>query len=110
MSIIDHIAIVVGDLDEAEAWYTNHLGGEITHREDTYYRLKLENTNIALIKDEKYHPHIGILAEIEEFPENSRRVVHRDGTVGAYVTDPWDNHIEFICYSGNCKEKFLNES
>ena len=34
---IDHIAIVVEDLEEAAGWYTDACGGIITHKEDTYY-------------------------------------------------------------------------
>ena len=46
---IDHIAIVVDDLDEASKWYTDACGGTVTHKENTYYRLQLENTCLALI-------------------------------------------------------------
>ena len=47
-STLDHIAIVVDDLDEAAEWYISHCGGEVTHKQDTYYRLQLDNTCLAL--------------------------------------------------------------
>ena len=47
-STVDHIAIVVDDLEEAEKWYISKIGGEITHRQENYIRLKVENTNLAL--------------------------------------------------------------
>ena len=55
MDIIDHIAIKVADLKQAEQWYLEHLRAEITFRDHKYIRLKVGNTNIALI-DEAYYP------------------------------------------------------
>ena len=64
MDIIDHIAIRVSDLQESEEWYLSHLKAEITFRDRKYIRLKVGNTNIALI-DEAHYPwaHIGIIVE-----------------------------------------------
>ena len=70
---IDHIAIVVEDLEEAAKWYTNACGGIITHKEDTYYRLQLENTCLALVLSSHgpNRPHVGILVEcLEDLPKS----------------------------------------
>ena len=112
-STIDHIAIVVDNLEEAACWYIEHCGGEVTHKEDTYYRLEVENTTLALILSSHgpSRPHIGVLVEcIEDLPkEKGQYVQHRDGTHGVYVIDPWGNHLEYICYNNkDCKEKFLS--
>ena len=40
MDIIDHIAIRVADLKEAEKWYLDHLKAEVTFRDRKYIRLK----------------------------------------------------------------------
>ena len=109
MDIIDHIAIKVTDLKEAEKWYLDHLKAEITFRDYKYIRLRVGNTNIALI-DEAYYPwaHIGILVEDQnELPEDGYRVEHRDGTIGVYVKDPFGNYIEYIWYSQDQSETFL---
>ena len=109
MDIIDHIAIKVSNLEAAEAWYLGHLNAEITFRDHKYIRLRVGNTNIALI-DEAYYPwaHIGVLVEnFEDLPEFGQRVQHRDGTVGVYVKDPFGNYIEYIWYSPEQKEVFL---
>ena len=45
-STLDHIAIVVENLEEAAQWYTEHCGGEVTHKQDTYYRLQLSLIHI----------------------------------------------------------------
>jgi catechol-2,3-dioxygenase len=109
MDIIDHIAIRVADLKEAEKWYLEHLRAEVTLRDYKYIRLKVGNTNIALI-DEVYYPwaHIGILVENQEdLPDEGSRVEHRDGTIGVYVKDPFGNYIEYIWYSPEHEETFL---
>ena len=109
MDIIDHIAIKVRDIKEAEKWYLEHLKAVVTFRDHKYIRLKVANVNIALI-DEKYYPHahIGILVDDkEDLPDGGEVVTHRDGTIGVYVKDPFGNYIEYIWYSPQQKEVFL---
>ena len=109
-SIIDHIAILVGDLNSSEEWYIKTLGGIVTHRQENYVRIKVQNTNIALL-DRSFSsskPHIAILCdEITDLPISGSKVSHRDGTTGIYLSDPDGNMIEFIYYSNNCN-KFIN--
>ena len=109
MDIIDHIAILVSDLEEAERWYLEHVRAEVTFRDQKYIRLKVGNTNIALI-DEAHYPwaHIGILVKDKnDLPDTGSRVEHRDGTIGVYVEDPFGNYIEYIWYSQDQSETFL---
>tara|TARA_Y100001937_G_C7000482_1_gene276219 strand:- start:204 stop:539 length:336 start_codon:yes stop_codon:yes gene_type:complete len=109
-STIDHIAILVDDLEMAEKWYIEKIGGRVTHKQENYVRLKLKNTNLALLSTAfiTSKPHIGILCEdIEELPKNGSLVKHRDGTTGVYLKDPFGNNLEFIHYSEQSK-KFLN--
>jgi extradiol dioxygenase family protein len=98
MDIIDHIAIKVSDLKEAEKWYLEHLSAQITFQDHKYTRLRVGNTNIALI-DERFYPHahIGVLVKVQ----------HRDGTIGVYVKDPFGNYIEYIWYSQDQGRTFL---
>jgi len=108
-SIVDHIAIMVDDLELAEKWYIENLGGEVTHRQENYVRLKLQNTNLALLSSDfiTSKPHVGILcSEIMDLPDVGAKVSHRDGTTGVYVKDPFGNSIEFIHYDTQSK-KFL---
>ena len=109
-SIIDHIAIKVDDLEVAEEWYCNNLAAEVTFRDEKYVRIKVENTNIALI-DKKHYPweHIAILVENkEELPHKlGETIEHRHGTVGVYVKDPFGNYLEYIWYSEEQKKVFL---
>mgnify|MGYP003135403214 CR=1 FL=1 len=111
-SLVDHIAIMVDDLEVAEEWYLHHLDGEMIHKDEKYTRIQIKNTNIALI-DKKYYPyaHIGILVDkIEDLPtEKGKMIKHRDGTIGVYVKDPFGNYLEYIWYSDVQKEVFLSE-
>jgi extradiol dioxygenase family protein len=111
MSKIDHVAILVDDLEVAEEWYLEHTEGVVTFRDEKYVRLSVDNTNIALIDSKHYpHAHIGILVEdAEDLPSNGLRVEHRDGTIGVYVKDPFGNYLEYIWYSDDQKEVFLND-
>lgn len=109
MDIIDHIGIRVDDLKEAEMWYLKRLKAEVTFRSDKYIRLKVGNTNIALI-DKVYYPwaHVAILVEDkEDLPKQGYKVEHRDGTIGVYVEDPFGNYLEYIWYSQDQSETFL---
>ena len=104
--IVDHIAIRVEDLEIAEKWYCDKLIAEVTFRDEKYTRIKVQNTNIALI-DKKHYPweHIAILVENQEdLPHDlGETIKHRDGTVGVYVKDPFGNYLEYIWYSDEQK-------
>ena len=108
-SIVDHVAIMVNDLELAEKWYIENVGGIVTHKQENYVRLKLQNTNLALLSSDfiTSKPHIGILCDkIENLPNFGSKVKHRDGTTGVYLKDPFGNNIEFIHYDDKC-QKFL---
>ena len=112
MSIVDHIAVLVDDLEVAEEWYTEKLAGKVTFRDSKYIRMSVSNTNIALIDKKHYpHAHFGILVEkIEDLPlELGEVVYHRDGTTGVYVKDPFGNYLEYILYSDDQKGAFLSD-
>ena len=49
MDIIDHIAIKVSNLKEAEDWYLEHLKAQITFQDHKYTRLRVGNTNIQIL-------------------------------------------------------------
>ena len=111
MSIVDHIAVLVDDLAVAEEWYAQHLNAAVTFRDHKYIRISTANTNIALI-DKNHYPdaHIGILVKNrEDLPiEKGTVVEHRDGTIGVYVKDPFGNYLEYIWYSDEQKEVFVD--
>ncbi len=112
MDIVDHIAIFVDDLEVAKEWYMGHLKAKVAFEDHKYIRIKLNNTNIALILKKYYdHPHIGILVDKkEDLPTDlGVTIQHRDGTMGTYVKDPFGNYLEYIWYADNQKEVFLSD-
>ena len=112
MSIVDHIAILVDDLEVAEKWYTDKLHADISFKDKKYIRLKLQNTNIALIDKKWYqHAHFGILVDNkEDLPTNEGITMqHRDGTIGVYVKDPFGNYLEYIWYSKEARKVFIDD-
>lgn len=103
---LDHVAIKVSDIDTASKWYCDILGSKIIYETDSYKKIQLNNTILAIIDENRYkHSHIGILVNnLEEFPENGHIINHRDGSVGCYVLDPFGNCLEFIYYGRNSGE------
>ncbi len=103
---VDHIAIKVPDVDTASEWYCNKLGSKVIYETDSYKRLQLDNTILAIIDEKRYkHSHIGVSVDkIEDFPENGRIIHHRDGSIGCYLLDPYGNCLEFIYYGRNSGE------
>ena len=73
MSIVDHIAFRVYDLEKAKRWYEKNLDAKMTHRDEFYIRMSLENTTIALIDANRYpYDHIGILVDdANDLPKES---------------------------------------
>ena len=110
--MVDHIALLVDDLEKAENWYMDNLDATVEFKDQFYTRLRLGNVCIALI-DKTHYPceHIGILVEdIKNLPlEKGEIVKHRDGTIGVYVKDPFGNYLEYIWYSDQRKKVFLKD-
>ena len=112
MKVIDHIALLVDDLDIAQKWYEKNLEAICEFSTDSYRRMRFNNSTIALISKHRYaHAHVGILTECkEDLPKYGERVEHRDGTVGVYTFDPDGNCIEHIWYNEECSKKVRNEN
>ena len=111
MKTVDHVALLVDDLDVAQTWYEETLKAVCEFSTDSYRRMRFSNTTVALISKHTYpYAHVGILAESkEDLPQDGERVEHRDGTIGVYTFDPDGNCVEHIWYNDECKKKVRNE-
>ncbi len=107
MKTIDHIALLVEDLDESQKWYEENLHAICAFHDKYYRRMQVSNTTIALICKNRYdYNHVGILVDNEEdLPQDGKRIEHRDGTIGVYVFDNSGYCVEFIYYSNEVKKK-----
>ena len=108
MSIVDHIAILVEDLQISQEWYEKTCGARVIYSDYKHIRMTFDNVSIALIDKKHYkYAHIGLYVHnYEDLPSNEGEMVqHRDGTTGCYVKDPDGNVVEFIHYSEKCKKE-----
>jgi catechol 2,3-dioxygenase-like lactoylglutathione lyase family enzyme len=111
MKTIDHVALLVDDLDAAQTWYEEKLEAICEFSDSFYRRMRFNNSTVALISKHRYpYAHIGILVDNkEDLPQVGERVEHRDGTIGVYTFDPDGNCVEHIWYNDECKKKVRNE-
>ena len=108
MKIVDHIAVLVENLDASQKWYEKICEAELIFKDHKYRRMQMDNITIALIDKKHYqHSHFGILVKnYADLPSDKGKIVHhRDGTTGCYVKDPDGNVVEFIHYNKDCKEE-----
>tara|TARA_R100000315_G_C5146494_1_gene83787 strand:+ start:220 stop:555 length:336 start_codon:yes stop_codon:yes gene_type:complete len=108
MKTVDHIAILVENLDVSQKWYEETCGAELVFEDHKYKRMALDNVTIALIDKKHYkYAHIGIpVKNYGDLPSDKGEMVHhRDGTTGCYVKDPDGNVVEFIHYNKDCKKE-----
>ena len=101
---INHVALTVGDADEAEAFYTELFDCEVRGRTESAVFLDLGDQFLALSEGETdgdEHRHFGLVVDDLELLE--RRVdelgVDRLDTRGFDVRDPWGNRIQVVAYA-----------
>jgi len=75
MEKIQHIAVVVPDIEAALSWYQSEFDVAVNYADQSWALLQVERENA-----ESY----GTLKR------------HRDGTASAYIEDPWGNTIEIM--------------
>ena len=113
MKIVDHIAILVENLEVSQQWYEKNCGAELVFEDHKYKRMAMGNVTLALIDKKHYkHAHIGLYVEnYGDLPSHLGQIVqHRDGTTGCYVEDPDGNMVEFIHYNEHCKREMKIKS
>ncbi|RIK66764.1 MAG: VOC family protein [Planctomycetota bacterium] len=91
---IDHVAIRVGDIDEAVAWYMKTFKCEVAYKDGTWAMLRFGNIRLALVVPSQHPPHIGIYSACAEKFGDLRP--HRDGTRSTYIADPSGNWVEVL--------------
>lgn len=98
--MVDHVAFIVDDIDEAVAWYTDAINAEVLHHDKTWAMLELFDTKVALVLPGTHPAHFAIkCASIKDFPcAESEVKAHRDASQYYYLKDPYGNAIEWIHY------------
>ena len=93
MEKIDHIAIVVTNINHAVNWYTKNRDCEVIYQNESWADLQFENIKLALVLPHEHPAHI---AFVDDSIENGTK--HRDGSESVYDHDTFGNIIEKIKY------------
>lgn len=96
MESIDHIAIVVTNINHAVNWYTKNRDCEVIYQNESWADLQFENIKLALVLPHEHPAHI---AFVDDSIENGTK--HRDGSESIYEHDTFGNIIERIKYETN---------
>ena len=96
MEGIDHIAIVVTNINHAVNWYKENRDCEVIYQNKTWAELQFENIKLALVLPQNLPAHI---AFVDETIENG--IKHRDGSESIYDHDTFGNIIERIKYESD---------
>lgn len=94
MDRLHHIALTVGDIPAALAWYREHFSVSTVYADHTWALLQLANIQLALVLPGMHPPHIAI--ERTNAENYGELVSHRDGTASLYIPDPWGNTLEIL--------------
>ena len=76
MKTIDHVALLVDDLDVAQAWYEEKLEAICEYSDKFYRRMRFKKLNSSLDRCKNRYPyaHVGILCECkEDLPQEGER-------------------------------------
>ena len=96
MERIDHIAIIVTNINHAVNWYKENRDCEVIYQNKTWAELQFENIKLALVLPQNLPAHI---AFVDETIENG--IKHRDGSESIYDHDTFGNIIERIKYESD---------
>jgi len=101
---VNHVALEVGDIDEALAFYGRLFAFELRGRSETMAFIDLGDQFIALQKGRKQGPddgrHFGLVVEDKEAVRKAMTEAGVEPLPGRFLDfrDPWGNRIEIIGY------------
>ena len=102
---INHVALEVGDVDEALAWYGRFFEFELRGRRETMAWIDLGDQFIALARGPGQAPdqgrHFGLVVDGKEAVREALRAagveVPESGRLAFH--DPWGNRVEVVDYA-----------
>jgi catechol 2,3-dioxygenase-like lactoylglutathione lyase family enzyme len=101
---INHVALEVGDVDEALAWYGRFLDFELRGKRPTMAWIDLGDQFLALSAGRRQGPddgrHFGLVVDDKEAVRAALAAagVEVAPSGGLRFHDPWDNAIEIVDY------------
>tara|TARA_B100000965_G_C19332534_1_gene643631 strand:- start:177 stop:491 length:315 start_codon:yes stop_codon:yes gene_type:complete len=96
LSTIDHLAIIVNNIQTSVEYYTENYNCKVKHHDGTWAMLQFGNINLALVLEDEHPNHFALVDRslLEKYPEKIK--YHRDGIGYIYKEDPSGNHIELL--------------
>lgn len=99
----DHVALPSNDIAASVAWYVSRFDAKVIYQDATWAFMNVGGQKLALVTPSQHPPHVAFAVSEQQLDEASRAAgipidKHRDGTTGIYVTDPFGNAVELICY------------
>jgi catechol 2,3-dioxygenase-like lactoylglutathione lyase family enzyme len=101
---MNHVALSVGDVDEALRWYSRFFDFELRGREGTMAFIDLGDQFIALSDGRTQPPddarHFGLVVDGKEEVRAALQAAGVEVSRGRRVDfrDPWGNHIQVVDY------------
>ena len=92
MEAIDHIALVVTNINHAVNWYTKNRDCKVSYQDESWAELQFENIKLNLVLPHQHPPHIAFI------DKNVKGIKHRDDSKSKYAHDTFGNIIEYIKY------------
>ena len=93
MEKIDHIGIVVTNINHAVKWYTDKFDCKVNYQDNSWAELQFDNIKLALVLPQDHPAHIAF-----ESDDLTNPTKHRDGSESVYDHDTFRNIIEYIRY------------
>ncbi len=94
LSKIDHLAVIVNNINQSVKYYTEKFNCEVKYQDSTWAMLKFNNISLALVTEDEHPNHFAI---VDHSIVNSNKIkYHRDGIGYIYEKDPNGNFIELL--------------
>ena len=94
LSKIDHLAVIVDDIDQSVQYYTKKFNCDVKYKDDSWAMLKFENINLAFVVEDEHTQQFAIVDH--SLSSNKDIKFHRDGIGYVYTNDPSGNYIELL--------------
>ncbi len=91
---IDHLAVVVEDLNTTIDWYLQKFQCSVVYKDDTWAMLEFANIKLAFVVAAEHPQHMCVVRQ--DAASFGSLKTHRDGTRSCYIQDPSKNILEIL--------------